>query len=141
MSYNTVILLLGSNLNQPEKNIQTALEKLESKIGTILRKSEILITEPLEFDSLNNFCNIAVNLKTQISPFRLLSELKSIEREMGRVLDSAYYGAYQDRIIDIDIILYNDINFISRHLVIPHHKNLYEREFAREIIDYVKQTI
>ncbi len=141
MSYNTVILLLGSNLNQPEKNIEVALEHLESKIGAILRKSEILITKPLEFDSLNNFCNIAVSLKTQISPFRLLKAIKSIERQMGRLRDSADYGSYRDRIIDIDIVLYNNINFISRHLIIPHHKNLYERDFATEIIDYVKQTI
>jgi len=138
MSYNDVILLLGSNINNPEKNIGTALEKLESNIGLILIKSELILTKPVEFDSINIFCNIAVKLKTQFSPVSLLSELKKIEMEMGRLKDSGHFDTYQDRVIDIDIILYNNINFISKSLIVPHHKNLYERDFAREIINFVK---
>lgn len=137
MSYNIVVLLLGSNINNPEKNIHSALEKVESKIGSILKKSEIIISEPVEFESYNNFCNIAVKLKTQFSPVKLLYELKKIEREMGRTRDSSYYGIYKDRIIDIDIIFYNSIKFISNMLTIPHYKNLYEREFAREILNKI----
>ncbi|MBO6201339.1 MAG: 2-amino-4-hydroxy-6-hydroxymethyldihydropteridine diphosphokinase [Chryseobacterium sp.] len=138
MSYNTVVLLLGSNINDPENNIKIALKKIESEVGAILINSELIISEPVEFDSINNFCNIAVKLKTQFSPIVLLSKLKHIERVMGRVQDSSYFDAYQDRIIDIDIILYNNIRFISKKLIIPHHKNLYERDFARELIKKVK---
>ncbi|KFC18509.1 2-amino-4-hydroxy-6-hydroxymethyldihydropteridine diphosphokinase [Epilithonimonas lactis] len=138
MSYNIVVLLLGSNINDPENNIQIALKKIESEIGTILKNSELITSEPVEFDSYNNFCNIAVKIKTQFSPIILLGKLKKIEREMGRLKDSSYFGAYQDRIIDIDIILYNSIKFISKKLIIPHHKNLYERDFARDLINEVK---
>jgi 2-amino-4-hydroxy-6-hydroxymethyldihydropteridine diphosphokinase len=138
MSYNDVVLLLGSNINNPKKNIETALEKIENQAGAILIKSELIITKPVEFESYNNFCNIAIKLKTQFSPISLLSELKSIERSMGRTIDSADFGSYQDRIIDIDIITYNNIKFISKRLVIPHHKNLYERDFAKEIINGLK---
>ena len=138
MSYSTVVLLLGSNINDPENNIKIALKKIESEVGAILINSELIISEPVEFDSINNFCNIAVKLKTQFSPIVLLSKLKHIERVMGRVQDSSYFDAYQDRIIDIDIILYNNIRFISKKLIIPHHKNLYERDFARELIKKVK---
>lgn len=138
MSYNEVVLLLGSNINNPEKNIEIALKKLESNIGVILIKSELILTKPVEFDSINIFCNIALKLKTQFSPISLLSELKKIEKEMGRLKDSSHFETYQDRIIDIDVILYNNINFISKRLIIPHHKNLFERDFAREIIDFVK---
>lgn len=138
MSYNTVVLLLGSNINDPENNIKIALKKIESEVGATLINSELIISEPVEFDSINNFCNIAVKLKTQFSPIVLLSKLKHIERVMGRVQDSSYFDAYQDRIIDIDIILYNNIRFISKKLIIPHHKNLYERDFARELIKKVK---
>lgn len=138
MSYNIVVLLLGSNINDPENNIQIALKKIESEIGPILKKSELITSEPVEFDSYNNFCNIAVKIKTQFSPIILLGKLKKIEREMGRLKDSSYFGAYRDRIIDIDIILYNYIKFISKKLIIPHHKNLYERDFARELINEVK---
>lgn len=138
MSHNNAILLLGSNINNPKKNIEIALKKLENKAGTILRKSELLITTPVEFESSNNFCNIAVELKTQISPIQLLDELKNIERQMGRVKDSSHFLVYQDRVIDIDIVLYNKVKFISRRLTIPHYKNLYEREFAKEIIESVR---
>lgn len=138
MSYNSVVLLLGSNINDPENNIQIALEKIENEIGAILIKSELIISEPVEFDSTNNFCNIAVKIKTQFSPIVLLQSVKQIEFEMGRVQDSSYFEVYQDRIIDIDIILYNNIRFISKRLIIPHHKNLYERDFARELINAVK---
>ena len=138
MSYNIVVLLLGSNINDPENNIQIALKKIKSEIGPILKNSELITSEPVEFDSYNNFCNIAVKIKTQFSPIILLGKLKKIEREMGRLKDSSYFGAYQDRIIDIDIILYNSIKFISKKLIIPHHKNLYERDFARDLINEVK---
>ena len=57
---------------------------------------------------------------------------------MGRLQDSSDLGVYNDRIIDIDIILYNNIRFISRKLVIPHAKNLYERDFAIGIIKQVQ---
>lgn len=137
MSYNDVVLLLGSNINNPEKNIAIALEKIENEAGPILIKSELLITKPVEFESYNNFCNIAVKLKTQLSPIRLLSELKGIEKKMGRTRDSADFGAYQDRIIDIDIILYNNIKYISARLIIPHDKNLYQRDFAKGLINSV----
>lgn len=138
MSHNSVVLLLGSNINNPENNIKIALEKLEVNIGAILKNSELIISEPLEFDSTNNFCNIAVQLKTQFSPITLLKQLKKIEIEMGRLKDSSYFKTYQDRIIDIDIIIYNNIRFISKRLIIPHYKNLYERDFAKRLINEVK---
>jgi len=138
MSYNDVVLLLGSNINNPEKNIEIALEKIENQAGSILIKSELLITKAVEFESYNNFCNIALKLKTQLSPISLLSELKGIEKNMGRTRDSADFGAYQDRIIDIDIILYNNIKFISKRLIIPHYKNLYQRDFAKRLINNVR---
>lgn len=138
MSYSDVVLLLGSNLNNPQKNIRTALENIEKKIGAIIVKSELIITEPVGFESSKNFCNIAIKIKTQFSPINLLNELKNIEKIMGRTKDSSHFQTYQDRIIDIDIILYNNIKFISKKLLIPHQKNLFERDFAKELIYQVK---
>lgn len=138
MSQNGIVLLLGSNINDPEKNIRQALIFLEQRVGTILKKSKIIITKPVEFVSYNNFCNIAVQMETKLSPKRLLDELKNIEQKMGRLKDSSCLGTYQDRIIDIDIILFNNIKFISTKLVIPHYKNLNERDFAKEIINIVR---
>ncbi|RRQ46290.1 2-amino-4-hydroxy-6-hydroxymethyldihydropteridine diphosphokinase [Chryseobacterium sp. SC28] len=138
MSSNSVVLLLGSNIDNPENNIKTALIQIENKVGQIYQKSKLIITEPVEFDSYNNFCNIAIQIKTQFSPIRLLDALKQIEVEMGRVQDSSYFEEYRDRIIDIDIILYNSLKFISKRLIIPHSRNLLQRDFAKGIISEVR---
>ncbi|MFN8365222.1 MAG: 2-amino-4-hydroxy-6-hydroxymethyldihydropteridine diphosphokinase [Cloacibacterium normanense] len=61
--------------------------------------------------------------------------MKSIEKEMGREFDTSAVGGYSDRIIDIDIVKFNNINFESSKLRIPHHKHLYEREFSRFLLE------
>ena len=137
MSYSIAVLLLGSNINNPENNINTALATIQERIGAILNKSELITSKPVEFDSNNYFCNIAVKIKTQLSPIMLLKELKMVEVEMGRTKDSSHFATYQDRIIDIDIVLYNNIRFVSKKLLIPHYKNLFEREFAKELIKQI----
>jgi 2-amino-4-hydroxy-6-hydroxymethyldihydropteridine diphosphokinase len=53
---------------------------------------------------------------------------------MGRTKDSSASGGYSDRIIDIDIIKYNDLKFRSEKLEIPHQKHLYEREFSKILL-------
>ena len=138
MSQYKVTLLLGSNLGDQKKNLENAIVEIENKIGNVISQSNFLYSNPVEFASFNIFCNIAIRIKTQFSPFRLLEEIKTIERSMGRLQDSSDLGVYNDRIIDIDIILYNNIRFISRKLVIPHAKNLYERDFAIGIIKQVQ---
>lgn len=134
MSQNKVILLLGSNLGDKKNNIKIALSKIEKEIGPILISSKFLITEPLEFVSSNNFVNFATLISTHLSPIQLLKSIKKIEKDMGRRKDSKELGGYQDRLIDIDIITYSDIVFSCKELKIPHHKNLYEREFSKQLI-------
>lgn len=134
MSQHEVTLLLGSNLGDRKKNIVNALNRIEHEVGEIIKKSEILITEPVEFDSSNYFCNIAILIKTQFSPKKLLNLLKSIERDFGRKFDSSSATGYQDRIVDIDIVLYNGLHFYSKYLEIPHRKHLYERDFSKKLL-------
>lgn len=110
-----------------------ALEKLKT-VGEILKNSEFLTSEAVEFVSSNNFCNIATVIFTDFSPTRLLNFIKEIEVEMGRVYDSKISGGYTDRIIDIDIVKYNELKFVSKRLEIPHKKHLFEREFSRILL-------
>jgi len=79
MSQHEATLLLGSNLGDTKKNIETALHYIEKEFGTILRRSDILLNKPVEFASNNIFCNIAVLIKTQFSPIKLLNFIKKIE--------------------------------------------------------------
>ena len=138
MSQHDVTLLLGSNLGDTEKNIETALNFIEIEIGPIIRRSDILLTKPVEFASNNIFCNIVVLIKTQLSPVNLLNSIKRIEVDMGRIEDSSVTKAYVDRIIDIDIVLYGDLKFECKTLQIPHKKHLYEREFSRNLLMSLK---
>ena len=136
-----VVLLLGSNLGNAENNILLALSELENWIGKIIKKSEISKTLPVEYDSDNVCCNIAVSMQTAHSPIKLLDEIKEIETEMGRIHDSKFFGEYRDRIIDIDIVSYEGIVFSCNRLEIPHHKHLYDRDFSRKLLDELDSEI
>lgn len=137
MSQQKVVLLLGSNIGDKKKNLETALKKLKEGGIEILKISEFLISEPIEFASSNIFCNIASIIFTPLSPIQLLDFVKGIEIEMGRINDSKMSGGYTDRIIDIDIVKYNELNFISERLNIPHKKHLFEREFSRILLETI----
>lgn len=128
-----VVLLLGSNIGDAKEHILIAISKLE-KVGRVIKRSGILKTFPVEFDSLNIFCNIAVIFETEYSPIKLLNAIKSIEKEMGRERDSSVYGEYRDRIIDIDIVMYDDVIYSCERLNIPHHRHLFLRGFSRKLL-------
>ena len=134
MSYYEVTLLLGSNLGNTKDNIQFALNLIEMEIGAIINKSEILISAPVEFASNNIFCNIAIVIKTQFSPVKLLKFVKKIEIEMGRTEDSSVTVEYMDRVIDIDIVAYEKLLFECDRLIIPHKKHLFKREFSKKLL-------
>ena len=135
MSQHEVTLLLGSNLGNPKKNVEEALRRIEKEIGTIIKESELLFTDPVEFVSNNIFCNIAIVIKTQFSPIKILNTAKLIERDMGRLDDTMISGEYQDRIIDIDIVRFSALQFCCDELIIPHDKHLYQRDFSRKLLD------
>ncbi|CAM2891039.1 2-amino-4-hydroxy-6-hydroxymethyldihydropteridine diphosphokinase [Chryseobacterium flavum] len=134
MSQQKVVLLLGSNLGDQKKNLELALQKITDAGNNISQISEFLMSDPVEFVSSNIFCNIAAIIFTHLSPIQLLDCIKGIEAEMGRVNDSKVSGGYSDRVIDIDIIKYNEIIFSSERLEIPHKKHLFEREFSRILL-------
>ena len=134
MSSYYVVLLLGSNIGNTLENIENAIAKIEKRIGKIDKFSKMLETKPVEFVSNNIFRNIALSLYASISPFSLLKEIKNIEKEMGRLEDSSVKGGYEDRIIDIDIVKFGEINLQSSVLEIPHKKHLFERDFSRILL-------
>ena len=135
MSYNNAVLLLGSNINDAKKNLQIAFEKIAEKNISILYKSKFLYFEAVEFVSSNIFCNIALSIETDLSPIQLLNGLKEIEKDMGRLVDSGTTRNYNDRMIDLDIVSYNNIIFTCNRLEIPHYRHLYEREFSKILLD------
>lgn len=139
MSQQTVVLLLGSNLGDRAQNIAVAIERLQSETGELIWHSSLMQSEPVEFVSNNYFCNIALRIKTCLSPICLLNAIKNIEVEMGREEDSLITNEYADRVIDIDIVQYGNIRFVSPRLEIPHYKHLHQREFSRKLLAEMSQ--
>ena len=123
----TVYLGLGSNLGDKRKNIEKALALLSERVGEILALSDFYKTEPWGYDSSESFINAAVKLETTLLPKELLSVTQEIERLSGRDKKTAC-GVYHDRIIDIDILLYDALILQTPDLTIPHslmHKRMF----------------
>ncbi|MDU1903488.1 MAG: 2-amino-4-hydroxy-6-hydroxymethyldihydropteridine diphosphokinase [Dysgonomonas sp.] len=114
-----VYLGLGSNLNDKERNIQTALSLIEETVGEVISVSSFYRTEPVGFESDNTFINAACYLKTELTPKELLNSTQKIEKEIGRK-EKSINGKYSDRLIDIDILLYDDVVVNEPDLTIPH---------------------
>lgn len=131
-----VYFSLGSNLGDRKHNIRHAVELIGERIGAVERVSSLYETEPWGFSSDNMFVNAAVCVFTKLSPRAILEATQAIEREMGRKIKSVN-GQYHDRIIDIDILLYDDIKIDEPDLKIP-HPLMHERDFVmkplREIL-------
>ena len=115
-----VYLGLGTNLGNKRENIELALKNIEKQIGNIVSHSAFYSSEPLGFESDNLFLNCAVEIKTKLLPYELLAKTQAIEKAMGRDKKSDSSG-YSDRLIDIDILLFNSevINDVPK-LVVPH---------------------
>jgi 2-amino-4-hydroxy-6-hydroxymethyldihydropteridine diphosphokinase len=110
-----VYLSLGSNLGDRLEQLQTARVFLK-ELGEIEKTSSIYETEPWGFADQPAFYNQVVLLETTFEPLELLHGIKLIEQKMGRT-PTFRYGP---RVIDIDILLFDDIVFTDPDLTIPH---------------------
>jgi 2-amino-4-hydroxy-6-hydroxymethyldihydropteridine diphosphokinase len=123
-------LSIGTNLGNKESNLDHAIEKIEEYIGRILRYSSIYETEPWGFQAKNEFLNMAVMVETDLIPSELLEKVLNIESLLGRVRSKKHYtSAYSSRIIDIDILLYDNIIINEPDLKIP-HPLMHHRKFV-----------
>lgn len=116
---NSVFLSLGSDLGEKELNLKKAISLIEIKIGHIINTSSVFESEPWGFESKTSFYNIALELSTKLSPKEVLEKTQQIEQEIGRIEKSNRRG-YESRLIDIDIIFFNDVIMIESELTIPH---------------------
>jgi len=119
---------LGSNLGDKETHIREAISRIEKLIGDVERQSAFHVTQPWGFCSQHAFVNAVVACHTRLTPRQLLAATQAIEREMGRT-EKTVGGVYHDRIIDIDILLYDDLHIEYPELVIP-HPLMHQRDFV-----------
>lgn len=124
----TVYLSLGSNIGNRKRLVSDAVELLEKRVGKVVKRSSLYETEPWGFSSPNKFINACVCCETSLSPHEVLWATQRIERELGRTGKSVN-GDYKDRVIDIDILLYDDLHIDAPDLKIP-HPLMHDREFV-----------
>jgi 2-amino-4-hydroxy-6-hydroxymethyldihydropteridine diphosphokinase len=108
---------LGSNLGDREDSIREALERLSRRDRIrLIRTSSVYETDPVGVTGQPTFLNAAAHLATELNPAELLEVLQEVEREMGR-RRTVRWGP---RIIDLDLLLYEDLILDRPHLTVPH---------------------
>ncbi len=112
------VLSLGSNTGNPLKNLQTAVDLLHLFAGHVTGIAPVYQTGAWGFDGLD-FFNTVVTMETDLSPRELLQKTQLIERVIGRKHKSQN-GQYRNRLIDIDILYYDDQLINTDDLKIPH---------------------
>jgi 2-amino-4-hydroxy-6-hydroxymethyldihydropteridine diphosphokinase len=128
----------GSNIGNRLENCQNSITALtESGISTLKDKSPFYITEPVDYKNQDWFVNIVLKIETILDPFQLLSRLKSIQQDAGRINDLIRFGP---RILDLDIIMYDDIIINSSELIVPHPK-MHKRRFVLKPFCDIDPTI
>jgi 2-amino-4-hydroxy-6-hydroxymethyldihydropteridine diphosphokinase len=112
-----IFLGIGSNLGDRNDNLEQAVKRIEEHIGPVLKSSSVYETEPWGFQAENQFLNMVVQVGTLLTPSGLLGRVLMIEALLGKVRGLVRYSS---RIIDIDILLYEDMIIDEESLKIPH---------------------
>ncbi|WP_107822504.1 2-amino-4-hydroxy-6-hydroxymethyldihydropteridine diphosphokinase [Mangrovibacterium marinum] len=123
-----LFLLLGGNLGDKEQIFSKARHRLQEELGAIIEVSSIYETEPWGFDCEDLFWNQVLVIETKLLPVEVLKFTKAIELELGRIRKAARYSS---RLIDIDLLFYDDLVFHEPDLELPHPRMI-DRRFVLE---------
>jgi 2-amino-4-hydroxy-6-hydroxymethyldihydropteridine diphosphokinase len=121
-----VILSLGSNQGNRLENIEHCIDLLHQEVGTVVKVSSLFESDSWGFSS-DSFYNCAVLIHTHKNPQKLLKNILKVEKKLGRVRTES--SDYQPRVIDVDMISFDDEIIESESLQIP-HKHLQDRLFV-----------
>jgi len=125
--FHTAYVSVGSNLGNKIENCRNGIAALTRSGQTrIVDQSPIYRTEPVDYLDQDWFVNYVVKIETESDPLALLDTLKSIERAAGRVKNTIRFGP---RILDLDIILYDELVLDDPRLIIPHPR-MHKRRFV-----------
>lgn len=131
---NIVHLSLGTNMGERAKNLQIALDEI-NKITQINKKSKTYQTSPVGFRDQEDFFNMAIEIQTELNPIELIVKLQEIEHKMGRQREIPN----GPRIIDLDIIFFNNQIINNPDLKIPHPR-MHKRNFVLEPLNEISPT-
>jgi 2-amino-4-hydroxy-6-hydroxymethyldihydropteridine diphosphokinase len=122
----TLVLSTGSNLGDRRRNLELARSRIGEKIGPVRLASGIYESASWGYSSDHSFYNQCLEVLTELDTGECIERILETEREMGRERDGC---GYSDRVIDIDILFYDQLVIQSGNLTIP-HKSMHERRFV-----------
>jgi 2-amino-4-hydroxy-6-hydroxymethyldihydropteridine diphosphokinase len=129
MESHIAFVSVGSNIGDRKANCQSGIEALAASRAVVLKAvSKFYETEPVDYVDQDWFVNAAIRVETTLSPIQLLDTLKGIEKTAGRVDSALRFGP---RVLDLDIIFFDDRVMNTDRLVIPHPR-MHERRFVLE---------
>ena len=113
---NGIYLLLGSNLGDRFGIIQSSISEISKRIGKVVAESSMYITDPWGYENQPRYLNKVVQVETTLSPEKILEFINKIEHDFGRVRREKW----KERLIDIDILYYQNEVLNTSSLNIPH---------------------
>ena len=135
---NTIYLLLGSNLGDTSTHLDKALEQIKNQVGVVINSSSSYHSPPWGFDDANYFVNRVLVVESHLSAHQVLSVILHIEEDLGRKRSAE--NGYQSRVIDIDILFFNEDIIYDDSLIIPHPR-LHERRFTLLPLNEVEENL
>lgn len=119
-------ILLGSNLGDRKLNLDYALDLIGRLIGTVQKQSAVYETAPWGVEDQPTFYNRVLEVETLMNPDQLINDLQYIEDKLGRERGGTHWGA---RIIDIDVLYFEDRIIRTQKLTVP-HPEMHKRRFT-----------
>ena len=126
---NEVYLQLGSNIGDRLDNLDQSIKIITERIGNVLEKSSVYESTPWGVENQRNFLNQVIFVKSNFDPYTILDLVLQIEKDMGRIR----IEKWGERIIDIDILFFDDLIIESENLCIP-HEFIAKRKFVLQPI-------
>jgi 2-amino-4-hydroxy-6-hydroxymethyldihydropteridine diphosphokinase len=138
MKMHIAYISAGSNLGNRLENCRQGITALTRFGGSrILAQSRVYMTEPVDYKDQDWFINSVVKLETTCNPFELLDQIKSVQKAAGRLADVIRYGP---RVLDLDIIFFDNLILDTDRLVVPHPR-MHQRRFVLKPICDIDPTI
>jgi 2-amino-4-hydroxy-6-hydroxymethyldihydropteridine diphosphokinase len=129
---------IGSNIGDLLNNCCQAIDALQADPDIhVIERSSFYRTAPVDFLAQDWFLNAAVKLQTAMEPAQLLKRIQAVQRSLGRKADTVRFGP---RIIDLDIIFYEDLILETPELVVPHPR-MHKRRFVLQPICDIDPSI
>ncbi len=125
----TAFVGIGANMADPISSFRSAMSMLDTVAGvSVTAVSSLYKTRPVGYENQSDFTNAVAAVQTTLAPLALLDRLLEIETQLGRTRDGVRFGP---RIIDLDLLLYDDQQIQSVRLTLPHPR-MHQRRFVLE---------